>query len=372
MLAALCDLAPIGEQICSLPHLLQLSGIELSIQPVTKHGFSGTQLQINLSTDQQLRHLPQIKEVITRAKLPASVQKNAIAVFTTLGEAEAAVHGIALEKVHFHEVGALDTIVDICGVCYALHLLGNPEMLYSTLYVGAGTIAGAHGIMPVPTPAVEKMIQGKTIAPSGLETEILTPTAAALLTTLGKQQLQIPPGRFDGRGWGFGTKEFADRPNAVTVAKISTESYSALPEQPVTIIQTDIDHLSAEVLACVTERLRSVQGVYDITQKAVITKKNRQATQISLICHPNHAGEIANQLMHHTRTLGVRLIEARRIIANRTETQQSIAGTPISFKSCQTGTETFLRHEIEQLEQLAQQKGISLIQLLESVKPGTK
>src|SRR5215469_14453897 len=208
---------------CQVEHLrselrgLQVPGWELSAEKVWKNGMAATYVRVKTEDTSQHRSLSAILDVLEKSPLAAQVRDRAAAIFTKLGEAEASVHDVPIEKVHFHEVGAVDAIVDIVGACIGFETLGIEKFASSALNVGGGTAKMAHGVLPVPAPATAKLLQGKPTYSNGVERELVTPTGAAIVATLCDQFGPQPPMTVSAIGYGAGTADLEGQPNVVRI-----------------------------------------------------------------------------------------------------------------------------------------------------------
>jgi pyridinium-3,5-bisthiocarboxylic acid mononucleotide nickel chelatase len=193
------------------------TGAEFSFEPVRRKGIAALKFHVRGGEQRAHRHLPQIVKMIETSKLPEIAKQNAVAVFTRLGEAEAKTHGVPIEKVHFHEVGAVDSISDIAGACHALALLGVERIVCSPLNTGSGTVNTEHGLLPVPAPATSRLLAGVPVYARGPEAELTTPTGAALVATLSQAFGQLPAMTLQRSGYGAGDRDFSEHANILRV-----------------------------------------------------------------------------------------------------------------------------------------------------------
>ncbi len=291
---------------------LQL-GASFRLEKTKRKGIAASKFFVDFSEQKKHRHLPHIEKIIREAALSDRARSNALAVFGRLGEAEAKSHNVPIEKVHFHEVGAVDSICDIVGACVALDLLGVTEVRSSRINVGCGTVDTEHGVLPVPTPATAELLRDKPIYSSGPETELTTPTGAALLSTLASGFGAMPPMRVLSQGFGAGDKDFPSQANVLRV--LIGERTQASEATAVTILEANIDDTTPQVLGYAMERLLEA-GALDVTLTPIFMKKNRAATQLSVIATPELSERLSEILFAETTTLGVRLLQAeRRVLA---------------------------------------------------------
>jgi uncharacterized protein (TIGR00299 family) protein len=285
---------------------LGVGGYELAAEQVTCHGLRGTQLRVAIEPgDRPARTLPAIQRILGGSDLPQSVRDRSLRVFHRLATAEAAIHGTTLEEVHFHELGAVDTLVDVVGFVAALDRLGIQAVYSSPLTLGGGTVMTEHGRLPAPAPATLALLAevGAPTVPGPAQTELLTPTGAALLTEFAA--FSQPAMVLHGVGYGFGSKEF-EWPNALRVwlGEALTISPSEEIDQ-VTLLACNLDDVTGQVLGHTMERLLAA-GALDVWFTPIQMKKNRPATELSVLCQPQEAEAMANLLLRETPTLGVR------------------------------------------------------------------
>jgi len=261
------------------------------------------------------RHLADILGIIDTSKAAPRAKERARKVFQRLAEAEAGVHGVAIEKVHFHEVGAVDSIVDVFGACIALEQLGVEHVYCSDLKIGKGTLTCAHGVLPVPAPATAKLLEGYSFKRLEIEAELTTPTGAAILTTLSDGNWSELTCRLLKCGVGHGKRELEEAPNIIRAFLVEIASGSSRIE----VLETDIDDESPEILGALPERLRQA-GALDVTLVPVMMKKNRPGTRISVIMRAGDAQRLTEIFFDHSSTIGLRVFSARRFVLPRQET----------------------------------------------------
>jgi hypothetical protein len=304
---------------------LRLEGYRLALEPYTDKGIRGKRFSVEVTeTPQPERHLSEIQQMITASQLPQPIQQRALAVFQALGEAEAQVHGVSVEQVHFHEVGAVDALVDIVGAAIGLHALGIERVYASPLPLTTGQVQTAHGLLPVPAPATLELLRraGAPWTPRAAEGELVTPTAAAMLATWAR--FETPALVMRQVGYGFGRKQLPWA-NCLRLCLGEPVSAREVETDEVMVLETNLDNLSGEVLGDVMERLFQ-SGALDVTYTPMQMKKNRPATQISVIAPLDLAEDIALLLLRETTTLGVRLSRWQRLKAGR---RQELVETPL-------------------------------------------
>ena len=262
------------------------------------------------------RALSDIKRLIAASALGETVKARAQHVFQRLGEAEAKIHNLPLEAVHFHEVGALDSIVDIVGACIGLEALHIDRVIASPLHVGSGTFKCAHGIYPVPGPAATELLQGVPIYAKDIEGELVTPTGAALVAVLAESFGPLPLLRIECTGYGAGTREYPKFPNVLraVIGELLSDAHDT--PDTVTVIEANLDDLSPQVLGHVLELVLAA-GALDLFYTPVQMKKNRPGVLLTLLCKPVDRARMCELLFRETTTLGVRYREERREILRR-------------------------------------------------------
>ena len=294
---------------------LNLPEVDIKIEKVLKNGIIATTFVPEISQQDQPRHrhLPKIVEIIANAKLSPTVEKRATEVFQRLAQAEAKVHGTTVEKIHFHEVGAADAIMDIVGAAVALEALGIEQVFCSSPAVGAGTVKCEHGIMPVPTPATAELIKGIEIAPAPVEQELLTPTGAAILTTIAQRFGPAPAMRITDIGYGAGQRTFPDLPNVLRllVGEMEGVATDGPNSDQILVLEANLDDATGELIGHVTELLGQA-GALDVTCTPITMKKNRPATMLSVLCKPEDEAALERILFTESTTLGIRKHACRR------------------------------------------------------------
>ena len=264
------------------------------------------------------RSLSEIRRLIQKAPLADPVRQMATRTFELLGASEAKIHNVAIEQIHFHEVGAVDAIVDIVCVCAGVHHLGVDAWYCSPINVGGGTVVCAHGTFPVPAPATADLLRGMPTYSAHIQKELVTPTGAALLRMLNPTFGSQPPMRVDRIGYGAGTRNTKDFPNVVrlSVGEAIEDSQHDEDTPEVTVLETALDDMSPQLLAHVTERALA-EGALDVMLTPVIMKKGRPGTLLTLLCDPEQAPKFERLLLSETTTLGIRIRNERRRCLDR-------------------------------------------------------
>jgi uncharacterized protein (TIGR00299 family) protein len=309
LLDAGADFGALNQALTSLG-----TGATFRAEKVKRRGIAATKFYVEGGETKAHRHLHHIEKMIDVAPLSDRVKTMSKAVFRKLGESEARMHATTIEKVHFHEVGAVDSICDIVGACFCLDNLAVNTVACSPINVGSGTVDTEHGVLPVPAPATADLLTGKPVYARGPAMELTTPTGAALVSTLGTHFGSIPALRVTGTGYGAGDRDFSEHANVLRV--LIGEGSGASESASVTVIEANIDDATAEVLGYATERLLE-SGALDVTVTAVQMKKNRPGATLTVIAKPEDQERLTSVLFAETTTLGVRMYSAERRIQSR-------------------------------------------------------
>jgi uncharacterized protein (TIGR00299 family) protein len=314
---------------------LGVDGYELSLKRVDRSGISAAKFDVHLiavahshehhhnhghshghHTHSHHRALSEIKRIISSSNLSERVKGRAQTIFQRIGEAESKIHGIPIESVHFHEVGAIDSIVDIVGACVAFDALKIERIISSPLHVGSGTFNCAHGTYPVPGPATAELLKGAPIYSKDVEGELVTPTGAAIITTLAESYGPAPMMRIEKIGYGAGTRDYPKFPNALRAIIGELEADADLTPTTVTVIEANIDDLNAQVFGYLMEKALAA-GALDIFYTPAQMKKNRPGVLLTLLCKPADRERMCDLIFRETTTLGVRYRNEQREILTR-------------------------------------------------------
>ena len=290
-------------------------GARFEVETTTRGGLTASRFRvITAGQGHAPRHLKHILGMIDQAPLSARAKQNASDVFRRLGDAEAGVHGVPVEKVHFHEVGAVDSIADIVGACVALDLLDIGEIHTSAINVGSGTVSTEHGVLPVPAPATAALLRGKPIYSRGPAVELTTPTGAAIATTLSSGFGPLPAMRIERIGHGAGDRDFGDQPNVLRI--LVGQRTGAAEATLVSVLEANIDDSSPQVLGYALERLLDA-GALDASFSPLQMKKNRPGALLRVIARPEDQERLAAIVFAETSTLGLRIYPAERRVEER-------------------------------------------------------
>lgn len=334
------------------------TGATFEVERVRRRGIAAAKFHVRYTDTKKHRHLPHILEIIANSKLSDRAKHNAAAVFQTMGAAEAHVHGVAIEKVHFHEVGAVDSICDIAGACAALDLLNVDEIHCSAINTGAGTVNTEHGVLPVPAPATARLLEGKPLYARGPQLELTTPTGAAILATLAKRFGALAPMRLTATGHGAGDKDFPEHANVLRV--MLGESVSVPEATSVSVIEANIDDATPEVLGYAMDRLLAA-GALDVTLSPLQMKKNRPATLLRVIAKPEDQEAMTALIFAETTTFGLRFYTAERRVQSRRHIDVDLGYGTVRMKISGDGTSS---PEFEDCRKLAESTGRPLRTIL--------
>ncbi len=315
MLGLLVDLGVnlnlIETELAQLP----VCGYRLEQSSEKRHGIGGTRIKVLCEEQQPARSWTDIDTILTESQLNASVQSRARRIFRRLGEAEAHVHKVDLDDVHFHEVGAVDAIVDIVGSAIGLHLLGVREIICAPLPLSSGMIRSAHGIIPLPAPATLQLLQGQPVRNAGSDRELVTPTGAAITAEIA-QFGTMPEMTIERIGYGVGGWKLEDRPNLLRGVIGKRAAATNFEHDSVTVIETHIDDSSPEWLGSMIDRLMT-DGALDAAFAPLQMKKNRPGTHLTVVAQPHEAQRLAQTILRESSAIGVRMYETRRMKLRR-------------------------------------------------------
>jgi uncharacterized protein (TIGR00299 family) protein len=368
-LGALLDLGLPLERLFAELNKLPLGNYEFKRTRAMRGHLAGTRIEIAIPAKQPRRNLRNIEELIVRSRLSASVEEQALKVFRRLAEAEGKLHNTPPEQVHFHEVGAVDSILDIVGTCIGLELLDIAQLTCSPVNVGSGSVQAAHGSLPIPAPAALELLKDVPIYSSGVDGELVTPTGAALITTLARGFGPIPAMKVERIGYGAGAREIPGQPNlARLLLGQSAKTVSAQPGVPgdemVSVIEANVDDMSPQLYGFFIDQALAA-GALDVTCTPVQMKKDRPGMLVSVLCTPEKSDALAQLLFEQTTTIGVRVYEARRKILERELVSVETPYGAVTVKVAgRMGKVLNVAPEYDDCQRLALQKGIPLKQVM--------
>jgi uncharacterized protein (TIGR00299 family) protein len=372
-LGALLDAGLSLESLKEMLAQLPLNAYQITLDPFIDKGIHGSRFDvILLEQEQPTRHLSDIAALYQASTLPQRIRETALAIFHCLAEAEATVHRSSIEEVHFHEVGAIDAIVDITGAAIGIEMLGITQIYASPLPLTHGHVKTAHGLLPVPAPATLEILRrvGAPWRPSSAEGELVTPTGAAILATLAR--FEKPMIAIETVGYGFGRKSLP-WPNCLRLCLGQDLGIGDINgEEPdvdwITVIESNIDNMNGELLGGLMERLFSA-GALDVSYAPLQMKKNRPATQITVICTLEDGERLSQLLLRETSTLGVRIQQVQRRKAQRTQQQIVTPFGTMSVKVKRLGSHIIsVAPEYEECKRVAQEQDLALIKVYEVVQ----
>jgi uncharacterized protein (TIGR00299 family) protein len=336
--------------------------IQLEIEKVRKGGFAATHVRVEAPEEDGHRFLPEVEEILQRGTLTTRQHDLALRIFRRLAEAEAAVHGMPLEKVHFHEVGALDSIADIAGAAIGLDLLGVARFTSRSVPTGSGMVKCAHGLMPVPAPGTAELLKGVPLAPSPIKAELTTPTGAAILTTIVQQWVEQPVMTVERIGHGAGRRDFPEQPNLLRlfVGEAHGLPSVGLQTDQVWLLETNLDDLPAEVIGYCYDLLLAA-GALDVFSTPIFMKKNRPGVLLSVLTPEGNVPALEEILFRETTTLGIRRSCLSRHKLNRRPCTVSTSWGPVQGKlGWREGQPAVFSPEYEDCARVARQHGVAL------------
>lgn len=376
LLGALVDAGLDAAFLEALPSVLGLDGVTTRITRVSRGQIACHKVDFEIPPQPHGRHLKHIRAIVEAAPAPATVQAKAMEAFTRITECEAAIHGTTVEKVHLHEVGSVDAILDIVGGIWGLERLGVEAVCCGTIPLGDGFVDTQHGRMAVPTAATLRLLEGLPVRPgpegSG---ELVTPTGAALVRILSRG---APPAEFVPRasGFGAGTKDFPDRANALRLiladaapeALDATGTSVSVARERVVLLTADVDDATGEELAALTDSLRAA-GALDVSLVATVMKKGRPGHRVECLCAPVQADALERHLLVHGTTIGVRRAEVSRAVLPRTFRTVHVFGQPVAVKvvSLPGGGER-AKPEFDDIRRVADASGRAIPDVLAEVR----
>ncbi|HXD87086.1 MAG TPA: nickel pincer cofactor biosynthesis protein LarC [Urbifossiella sp.] len=343
--------------------------IQLEIERVKRCGFAATKATVIAEDQENYRFLPDIEAILARGRLTEKQRGLALGIFRKLAAAESAAHGLPLERVHFHEVGALDSIADIVGAAVGLDLLGVERFTSSPVPPGSGSVKGAHGIMPVPTPGTAELLKGVPLATSSVKGELTTPTGAAILTSVVTEFTSSPAMTIERIGSGAGTKDFLEQPNILRLFVGQAHPWQRVgASDTVIVLETNLDDVSPEVVGFCMERLFAA-GALDVFVMPGLMKKNRPGDLISVIAAPETADALEAVLFRETATFGIRRHSAERSKLEREAISvQTPWGPVLAKRGWRKGGFEVVTPEYEDCARIAREQGVPLRDVYAAVK----
>jgi len=368
ILGALVDVGVSLEALRAELAKLGLAGWRLSAREVRRGAFRATKVDVEVDSGahHEHRHLGDIVRILDASGLAPAVVEGATRVFRRLAEAEARVHGTSVEAVHFHEVGAVDAIVDVTGAVAALRLLGVDAVHVSALPIGGGFVDSAHGRMPIPGPGTAELLRNFPVVDTGVQAELVTPTGAAILTTLAAGAGRMPAMTVERVGYGAGTRDFPDRPNVlrVFVGEVAGDAATETVAQ----VETTIDDMSPQLYEPLMERLFEA-GALDVFLTPVIMKRSRPGTVLTALCAPERVGDLSRVLFEESSTIGLRWTEVSRARLEREMVTIQTAYGALPFKVSRLGGRVVtVTPEFADVVRLAREKSLAVREVLDQAR----
>jgi len=392
LMAALAELIPNRESFIPRMNSLNLPGVTIRLEPSVKCGIAGSHISVTVDgkeeesiDEQEHEHhnkhedehhgrahhherqqsgMDDIAGTINRLPISDKVKSDAMAVYTLIAEAESRAHNKPVNEIHFHEVGAMDAVADIVGVCLLMEELAPENVLVSPVHVGSGQVRCAHGILPVPAPATANILREVPIYGGEVRGELCTPTGAALLKYFATRFCSMPVMRVSGIGYGMGKKDF-EAANCVRAYLGMT----AKTDYEVAELSCNLDDMTPEAIAF-AQKILFDAGALDVYTTAIGMKKSRPGVLLTCMCHRDSAGKVAALMLRHTTTLGVRETVSRRYTLRREETVRQTQYGPIRFKTAYGEGFTKSKPEYEDIARAAKENGLSLSEVTETLRIG--
>jgi len=369
IMASLLDAGVSLERLRGELGKLRLDGWVLVAREVMKGDFRATKVDVEIdeAAHRQHRSLRDILDILERSTLEASVVERAARIFTRLADAEARVHGTDRESVQFHDVGAVDAIVDVTGGVLALDLAGAREVHVSALPIGGGLVGGPHGRIPVPGPGTAELLRGFPVVDTGVRTELVTPTGAAILTTLAASAGRMPALTVESVGYGAGTKDLPGTPNVLRCFLGQTVDMGPADET-VLQVETTIDDMSPQLYETLIERVFDA-GALDVFLQPVIMKRGRPGVVVTALCAPERVSDLSRALFEETTTIGVRWSEWRRARLQREIVELATVYGTIPFKISRLGGRVVtVTPEFADVARIAREKSLPVREVLDQAR----
>lgn len=360
------DIEQLGHDLAGLG----IAGYRIEVQCIRKQGMAAWQfdVQVDPDTERRHRHLGDVRQILDQAELPEAVRRRADAIFTRLAQAEAAVHGTSIEKVHFHEVGAVDAIVDIVGASLAVEQLGLERIVVSPIPTGSGTVTCEHGTMPVPAPATAELLKGVPLADCEEPGELTTPTGAAILTTLADAFGPLPAMTIARVGVGAGRREGVTRPNLLRLLIGQSGPDSQAETDEILVFQVNLDDISSEVIGHVCEKLFD-SGALDVYTTPIYMKKSRPGVELTVLAAQAMRETVEQVLFSETTTFGIRVQTVRRSKLARVHDTVETRFGPVRVKvGRRNGQVVRVAPEFEDCRERAVESGRPLIEVMQAAR----
>jgi uncharacterized protein (TIGR00299 family) protein len=346
---------------------LDLSGFRLETRQVTKEHLTGIKVDFTVDKEQPTRNYSDIVALISAASLSEEVRDLSLSMFRLLAEVEARIHGQPLDKVHFHELGAADTILDVVGVAFGVEALGITRTFVSPIPQGWGMIAGGHGHLPNPAPATLELLKGFTVYGTDLPGELVTPTGAVILKALGAESELCPPLRLKKVGYGAGSRNLPGHPNLLRLYLGEPLPQASGQRERVLVLETHIDDMNPELYEPLMRSLFAA-GALDVALAPIQMKKNRPGVRLTVVAPPAARESLLERLFVDSTTLGVRVQEVERVAARRWQETITTPYGELLVKVMEYGGRRRVLPEYEACRQLAEKSGLPLLEVYRLVK----
>ena len=367
--AALLELLPDRDAFVEELNALGIPGVGFSAEKCEKCGILGTHMAVTVYGEEESDHphhhghLGDIRGIVSGLPIPTMVKLDILSVYEEIAQAESHVHGVPVEQIHFHEVGTMDAIADVTAVCLLLHRLAPDKIIVSPVHVGSGQVRCAHGILPVPAPATAYLLRGIPIYGGSIAGELCTPTGAALIKHFATEFGEMPVMTVSAIGYGMGKKEF---PRANCVRALLGESED--PADVIVELRCNVDDMTGEAIGFALEQLLG-SGALDAFTVPIGMKKSRPGVLITVLCREDRKDTMIRLLLKHTTTLGVREFPCQRYTLNRTVETVDTPYGPIRKKVSSGYGIRREKYEYEDLSEIAREQGLSIVELLEKIRP---
>ena len=367
--AALLELLPDRDAFVEELNTLSIPGVSFSAEKCEKCGILGTHMAVTVYGEEESDHphhhghLGDIRGIVSSLPIPTMVKLDILSVYEEIAQAESHVHGVPVEQIHFHEVGTMDAIADVTAVCLLLHRLAPDKIIVSPVHVGDGQVRCAHGILPVPAPATAYLLRGIPIYGGSIAGELCTPTGAALIKHFATEFGEMPVMTVSAIGYGMGKKDF---PRANCVRALLGESED--PADVIVELRCNVDDMTGEAIGFALEQLLG-SGALDAFTVPIGMKKSRPGVLITVLCREDRKDTMIRLLLKHTTTLGVREFPCQRYTLNRTVETVDTPYGPIRKKVSSGYGVRREKYEYEDLSKIAREQGLSIVELLEKIRP---
>ena len=341
---------------------LPVKGIRLQARRVVKNAISSTKVDVLVEEQKVQRNLHDLEAIVAEADLPQRVKQRAVAVFRKLAEAEAAVHGTSVDQIHFHEVGALDSIADVIGTAIGLEELGVEKLWASPVAVGQGFVQAAHGRLPIPAPATVRLLRNFEIRLARVNAELTTPTGAAILAALAEPTPDVPPFKLQSVGFGAGGRDLPDRPNVLRL--LVGELPAPLEHEEIAVLECQVDDMNPEILPYVVDRLLQ-EGALDVVLQPVIMKKGRPGNLVRVLSPLEKVQTLTELLLRETSSIGVRWHRVQRAKLPRRQVEVQTSLGRVKAKELKLGDQVWRTPEFEECKRLAAEHGLPLRRVYE-------